>query len=151
MASECLGIFGVYRDVWTKTHSANQSGRGVQPYTPNAVQTTALAPRNRMISADYRTMPSLGNNYLPPLQRSVMYQDMRQSRKYPSHPSTRCEDWSTLRQMLPSQGFSERLRPVNWGTGDTQPPYMSGQYPRRFAHLNSPMTRYINQQIDFIC
>ncbi|XP_003382544.1 PREDICTED: uncharacterized protein LOC100637192 [Amphimedon queenslandica] len=57
---------------------------------------------------------------------------------------TRCERWSTLREMLPSRGHTLSARPPKWGTNESRPPVMSARRPKRYPHLNSPMTNYID-------
>lgn len=59
-------------------------------------------------------------------------------------PSTRCEQWSTLRQMLPSKGHCEHQRPPKWGTDLSHPPPQSARRPKRFPHINSSMTNYVD-------
>jgi len=62
----------------------------------------------------------------------------------PSMQSTRCEDWSTLRCMLPSQGHPESMHPPNWGTGMSSAPPLFQTKATRFPKINSPMTRYVD-------
>lgn len=56
-------------------------------------------------------------------------------------PSSRCEQWSTLRMMLPSQGHCVRHRSPYWGTGTSATPTWSSRPPKRFPRINSPMTK----------
>ena len=58
-----------------------------------------------------------------------------------SAPSSRCEQWSTLRQMLPSKGHSWHTLAPKWGTSHLRPPTWSAKRPRRFPHINSEMTK----------
>lgn len=60
---------------------------------------------------------------------------------YGSSPSTRCESWSTLRQMLPSQGWAQRQCPPKWGTDISTAPKWCIRRQTRFPHINSPMTK----------
>lgn len=60
---------------------------------------------------------------------------------YGSSPSTRCESWSTLRQMLPSQGWPQRHCPPKWGTNISTAPDWYSRRQTRFPHINSPMTK----------
>ena len=62
---------------------------------------------------------------------------------YQSSPSSRCESWSTLRQMLPSAGCPVRHPPPKWGTDNTAPPRWTDSKLKRFPHINSPMTKYV--------
>lgn len=60
----------------------------------------------------------------------------------PSSPATRSEEWSTLRQMLPSRGHYVKQKPEKWGTsGETAVPTISHHKPTRFPRVNSPMTK----------
>ena len=60
---------------------------------------------------------------------------------YPSSQATRCEEWSTLRQILPSKGVPDRVICPRWGTGMALPPRLHPQSQKHFPHINSPMTR----------
>lgn len=60
---------------------------------------------------------------------------------YGSSPSTRCESWSTLRQMLPSHGWPQRQCPPKWGTDLSTTPRWCRRRQTRFPHINSPMTK----------
>jgi len=60
---------------------------------------------------------------------------------YPSSPATRCEEWSTLRQILPSKGIPNRTICPRWGTGMPLPLAFHHSNQKRFPHINSPMTR----------
>jgi hypothetical protein len=68
--------------------------------------------------------------------------DREESRLLPYSHATRCEEWSTLRQTLPSRGYMNKRASPRWGTG---PPHKSLDYkkeaPSQFPHINSPMTR----------
>eukprot|EP00112_Aurelia_sp_Birch-Aquarium-sp1_P012711 Seg2677.3 transcript_id=Seg2677.3/GoldUCD/mRNA.D3Y31 product="hypothetical protein" protein_id=Seg2677.3/GoldUCD/D3Y31 len=70
---------------------------------------------------------------------------LKRERLYPSSQATRCEEWSTLRQNLPSRGFFRRESPAKWGTGLM--PVAPKSVPSckdRFPHINSPMTTYVD-------
>ena len=58
-----------------------------------------------------------------------------------SQHHTRCEQWSTLREMLPSRGRSEPHHQPNWGTGRAVPPSLVGTRASRFPVYDSQMTR----------
>ena len=59
----------------------------------------------------------------------------------PSSPATRSEEWSTLRQMLPSKGHYLKQKPEKWGTsGALALPYISQSRPNHFPKINSLMT-----------
>ncbi|KAL5268402.1 hypothetical protein ACHWQZ_G002312 [Mnemiopsis leidyi] len=62
---------------------------------------------------------------------------------YSSKPATRCEEWSTLRCMLPSQGVIKHQKPPKWGTGHALPP-IRGDDKTTYTFYNSPMTDYVD-------
>lgn len=60
----------------------------------------------------------------------------------PSSPATRSEEWSTLRQMLPSRGHYVKNKPKKWGTsGELALPTISQTRPQNYPKMNSLMTR----------
>lgn len=60
----------------------------------------------------------------------------------PSSPATRSEEWSTLRQMLPSRGHYVKNKPGKWGTtGKLALPTISQARPESNPKINSLMTR----------
>ena len=67
----------------------------------------------------------------------------------PSSPATRSEEWSTLRQMLPSRGHYLKQKPEKWGTsGALALPNVSQSRPYYFPKINSPMTKYESRLYD---
>lgn len=83
--------------------------------------------------------------WIPPLDvippRS--YAKRREDSFYPSMPSTRCEEWSSIRELYPSTGAPKRITSPNWGTGAGLPPPAAKQRERleRFPTVQSPMHR----------
>lgn len=68
--------------------------------------------------------------------------DKEELRLLPYSHATRCEEWSTLRQMLPSKGYINKYASPRWGTGPPHNVSYKQEAPSRFPHINSPMTRY---------
>lgn len=66
---------------------------------------------------------------------------MEEEKWYPSNQATRCEEWSTLRQILPSKGVPGRVICPRWGTGLSGQPSFQPKIETCFPHINSPMTR----------
>lgn len=60
-----------------------------------------------------------------------------------SDPASRSEEWSTLRQMLPSRGHCQytHKKTPRWGMTASLPPPWSSTKTKRYPHINSPMTR----------
>uniref|UniRef100_A0A1I8HLM1 Ribosome biogenesis protein NOP53 n=1 Tax=Macrostomum lignano TaxID=282301 RepID=A0A1I8HLM1_9PLAT len=77
---------------------------------------------------------------LPPTDRCLPAADGNPLRLL-SHPSTRCEDWSTLRQLLPSRG---RPLAAAWDQpgGNPAPPVASGRPATSFPRMRSEMTSF---------
>lgn len=58
-----------------------------------------------------------------------------------SYPSTRSQEWSTLRQMLPSQRAYVKQSPPSWGISDALVlPSIASRQPKRYPKINSSMT-----------
>lgn len=60
---------------------------------------------------------------------------------YPSMTSSRSEEWSTIRELLPSMGAPLRRSAPDWGSGAAPPPAMSVDRTTRFPQIESQMTR----------
>ena len=60
-------------------------------------------------------------------------------------PAKQCQEWSTLRQMLPSKGATSNKSPPQWGTNSPDPPstlFNDRRDRTRFPKINSSMTSY---------
>ena len=64
-----------------------------------------------------------------------------------SQHHTRCEQWSTLREMLPSRGRAEPEKQPNWGTGRAVAPSLVGSRASRFPVYDSEMTRSVRVNV----
>ncbi|KAJ8045758.1 hypothetical protein HOLleu_08831 [Holothuria leucospilota] len=89
------------------------------------------------------TLPATDRHWVPLGEASLrsISRSGEENQIFVSATSTRSEEWSTLRQILPSIGRPQRQRPPNWGTGLARPPHMTEIKQSRFPHVNSPMTR----------
>ena len=163
MAASSYGQFGAYK------LALNRQNKGLQAYMP--VQTTSnevvwvtkrycptdervLAPvsRHKVMPRSASELPCPEAHWIKPLDNvSPLATDRSREERltrggneyFVSQPSTRCEEWSTLRQMLPSRGNYTSYRPENWGSGVGIPAARSAQVKKHFPHLNSPMTRSV--------
>ena len=86
--------------------------------------------------------------YLSSFQTPTKEQSLRdisrrkeESNIYPSLRTTRCEEWSTLRETLPSRGSARRIEHPRWGTGLGPAPVCSIETPRRNPMITSAMSR----------
>lgn len=114
-------------------------------YTPDDLRTIAPVQRHKFLAQPEPSLSSLPPHWVP-LSEAPLKSFSRAAEDtgvYTSAPSSHCEQWSTLRQMLPSKGHSVRHIPPKWGTGFTTPPSWSQRTPRRSPHINSPMTKYV--------
>lgn len=145
MAANCMGTFGTYQYMWSRHQPDTPTVWVTKRYVPTDLRATAPVPRQKPLAPHPRDLPTPAKHWVPPrdpLLHSV-YRNKPET-QCPSQPSTRCEEFSTLRQMLPSQGRPVHSRPPNWGTHYAAPPSMEGSIQRRFPHINSPMTRYVD-------
>lgn len=116
-------------------------------YIPTDLRSNAPVPRSKFV---YEQMPDshaakkLPQHWKHDVNQSLktFSRHMEEEKWYPSSQATRCEEWSTLRQMFPSKGVPERLTNPRWGTGLPFPPRFQPGVEKRFPHMNSPMTRY---------
>lgn len=152
MTANCLGSFGTYQYVWSRHFNeanpdANRSKETVwvtKRYIPTDLRVSAPVPIQKLMAPDVKELPRPADHWLLPRLESKSNRLNRERYVYTSQPSTRCEEWSTLRQMLPSAGGPVRIGPQNWGSGASAPPNVTPELNRRFPHINSPMTRYVD-------
>jgi len=153
MAASCLGTFGTYQYMWSRHAFNDGQGDGstvwvTKRYKPTDLRVTAPVPRQKLMAPEVKDLPRPADHWMPPRHASwhtsAASRDHEANAIYRSQPSTRCEEFSTLREMLPSNGRPVRSRPPNWGTWYAQPPHLQSDNQRRFPHINSPMTRYVD-------
>lgn len=112
-------------------------------YTPEDLRSSTPVQRHKFLAQPLPALSSLPSHWVP-LSEAPLKSFSRaaeEDRAQISAPSSRCEQWSTLRQMLPSKGHCIRHQPPKWGTGIPTPPVCSSRKPKRFPHINSPMTK----------
>lgn len=154
MASGCLGNPGAHRTYFSSSKNPDigtiNDGRNYgdivwikKRYIPTDLRSTAPVSRHKLIAPDVKSLQKPESHWIKskePIPRA--FQNLaRVPNQHFSQPSTRCEQWSTLIQILPSRGYQLPRRPPNWGTGHSPAPVMSVTGVRRFPHINSPMTR----------
>ena len=159
MTANCLGNFGTYQYMY-HTYNGGPERRNqltgsqgtvwvTKRYTPTDLRITAPVPRHKLIAPQAQHLPRPEEHWLPHRHQSLagISRDHEERAVFRSQPSTRCEEYSTLRQMLPSIGRPVKARPPNWGTGYDAPPHTTSNLQRRFPHINSPMTRYVKSSV----
>ena len=151
MAAACLGSFGAYKLAYSRHRnppltsepsSSNETVWVNKRYIPTDLRSTAPVSRYKFIMSN--KLPYVAHHWVPPVEPPTTIYDRGHEERhiYASQPSDRCQEWSTLRQMLPSRGRAVGWSPPNWGTGAADGPPMTPQKAARFQHINSPMTRY---------
>ena len=109
-------------------------------YIPTDLRATAPVPRHKLLAP--QRLPAADSHWVPNMEPPLRSFDRGTgSVIFVSHPSTRCEEYSTLRQMFPSSGSAWKNSPPDWGTSYGLPPAPVVRPPRRFPKINSPMTR----------
>ncbi|XP_022099442.1 uncharacterized protein LOC110983991 [Acanthaster planci] len=164
MTAQCMGNFGSHKWLYPEYLLDKYEDRVLKPrneqnetdicgyskdtvwvnkrYIPTDLRSTAPVPRHKLMAP--KALPLAEPHWVPlgePSLRSIS-RAKEEAGICVSSPSTRCEEWSTLRQMLPSSGRPITFSPPNWGTGMAMPPRMVREKQTRFPHINSPMTRY---------
>ena len=114
-------------------------------YTPEDLRAIAPVQRHKFLAQPKPDLSSLPPHWVPLCEAPLksFSRAAEETEVHASTPSSRCEQWSTLRQMLPSRGHCIRHMPPKWGTGFATPPSWSHNTPRRSPHINSPMTKYV--------
>ena len=155
MAASCMGTFGTYQYMFNRpsfqySHNFSQGSAAdndtvwvIKRYKPTDLRVTAPVPRHKLMAPAAKDLPAPDQHWVPPTEASpkTFSREREERMVYRSTPSTRCEEWSTLRQMFPSRGRPQRISPPNWGTGFAEPPQNTSGIQRSFPHINSPMTR----------
>ena len=118
-------------------------------YIPIELRSTAPVPRHKFLnnSGQTRQGSSDEKEWMKPIIDSSVTCYKRGPQEYAFHkasPASQCQEWSTLRQMLPSKGAPFRQSPPQWGTNPPDPPTSIRTRERRtrFPIINSPMTSY---------
>jgi len=147
MAASSLGLFGDFKYHKDKTLSNPQLETVwiSKPYDPLDERDTAPVPRSKVIDTPKST-GELTSEWLPTREQSLRDISRRneEATVYPSLRTTRCEEWSTLRETLPSRGSARRIEHPRWGTGLGGAPVCSVDPPRRNPMITSAMSRFVD-------
>lgn len=152
-----MGAFGAYKQAYSRyvqdleqRERELHEGEGEMPetetvwvnkrYIPTDLRSTAPVPRYKLLAP--RSLPMAERHWIPTTDPPLRSFERSASAFFcRSHQSTRCEDYSTLRQMLPSAGSASLLNPPDWGTSFSLPPIIVERPTKRSPLVNSPMTR----------
>ena len=106
------------------------------------------ATRFKVVVPDHRMVPGppTDSAWIPPLDVPAGLYGARpvaeETAHYESQQNTRCEQLTTLRQMLPSRGIPNSVRPPKWTVNPSEPPAMVGHRQTHFPFLHCQMTAY---------
>jgi len=158
MAASCLGAFGAYKLGYSRNtrdlvqqpkHLASREETVwvTKRYGPLDERVTAPVPRHKHVVPSRTGNLHAGEKYWipvsdPPLASFNRSSGPPMSTLYVSHPATRSEEWSTLRQMLPSYVNVWRVDQPNWGTSQGPAPGNMARVHTRLPHINSSMTKF---------
>jgi len=122
----------------TKHTEINWSDRW---YTPNDLRFTTPVQSVKFFDQQPKSADAPAH-YVPVSEASIksFSRAVEEKAIYNRCQSTRCEEWSTLRQMYPSKGHVLRHLPPRWGTNFDAAACWSKKKQPRFPHINSPMT-----------
>ena len=158
MAASCMGSFGTYQYLRNRKRVENKLWNDedqkedtnpeetvwvVMRYTPQDLRATAPVPRYKPLTPSTTSLPQPAKHWIPAKQSppANFTRDAEETNMYRSTPSTRCEEWSTLRQMLPSHGPGVCLRPPSWGVSPSIGPPRPVGIQRDFSRMSTPMSR----------
>lgn len=146
MAAASLGAlsYGYSKNIFPKNNEHVWVVRTFNPKEPRTTGTVPV-PRHKFLYPGPEKVHDVPNDWClhvdPPIFSYAV--PSYQKRFYPSSQATRCEEWSTLRQTLPTRGILKRESSQRWGVGKMpSQPKTAENNPKRYPHINSPMTRY---------
>ncbi|XP_069118389.1 uncharacterized protein [Argopecten irradians] len=157
MTAHSMGAFGAYKYAYSrylkeredKEKERKELEEGPETvwvtkrYIPTDLRVTAPVPRHKLLAP--KELPPAEKHWVPTIEPPLRSFDRGpEAAIFKSHPSTRCEEYSTLKQMIPSSGSLIRVAPPNWGTAGGVPIMHSLVPARRYPMINSPMTKYVD-------
>ena len=145
MAAASLGAmnYGYSRNIFPKN---NELVWVVRTFNPKEPRTTATVPvpRHKFVYPGPEKLPDVPSDWRLQVDPPIFSYSVPayKQRFYPSSQATRCEEWSTLRQMLPTRGIIRRESTSRWGVGKMPlHPQTANKNAKKYPHINSPMTR----------
>lgn len=147
MAADSLGGFLYGYKSYSKIRPENNEVIWVHKrYDPQDLRSNAPVQRSKFLCNTAEvdgTVPEHWRRETQPALKTFS-RHLEEEKWYSSSPATRCEEWSTLRQILPSKGVPSRTACPRWGTGATKASEFQFRNKKHFPHINSPMTRYVD-------
>ncbi|KAK7000043.1 hypothetical protein BgiMline_009734 [Biomphalaria glabrata] len=119
----------------------------IKKYDPNDERTIAPVPRYKLVTPRHEPV-FIERHWIPKSEtpftvfRERTYSDPKIF--HLSHPATRSQEWSTLRQMLPTFNSVSRVEQQNWGVSSSGIATPVIKMPERMPHINSCFTKYVD-------
>lgn len=109
--------------------------------------TVLIASQLKSLDSNVAVLPSISSVWRRPVDPPIQFyaRPDKEYKVFPYSPLSRCEEWSTLRQMLPSTGLVLKKYPPRWGSNPAEPVKFSGDKGVHFPIINSPMTSYVDE------
>lgn len=112
----------------------------------------APVARYKVILPDYRKLPAPCGAWIrpPEYQQSQFWRPDDQN-TFVTQRNSRCEDWSTLRQMLPTRGYYKASVPPKWGIEAGRPPSPTDEPQTKFPQIRSTMSALVKSKEQPVC
>ncbi|XP_059178170.1 uncharacterized protein LOC131957392 [Physella acuta] len=118
-------------------------------YDPLDERFTVPVPRHKLMYPNKVQLSEADKHWIPvsdpPLAAFERHVNRSHCQVYISHPATRSEDWSTLRQMLPTYGNILVPEQPHWGIAMSRPGVATSRMSARHPHVNSCITKYLDE------
>merc|ERR1719427_254628 len=113
------------------------------PDNPLDLRSTAPVSRHKSLYKGNIKLTENQKHWIPQEEIPIGEKSRSNEEKtiYPYHRKTRCEEWSTLRAILPSIGHTDIRRPGDWCQG-SEPRRLTDNRQESFPRHCSEMTRY---------
>lgn len=145
MAAASLGglSYGYSRNIFPKDNELVWVVRAFNPKEPRTIGTVPV-PRHKFLYPGPEKLPDISSDWRLHADSPISSYSVQPSKKrfFPSSHATRCEEWSTLRQCLPTKEIIHREAAPRWGVGAMPAkPKTLNRLPKRHPYINSPMSR----------
>ncbi|CAL1533885.1 unnamed protein product [Lymnaea stagnalis] len=153
MAASCYGTFGLWKHQYSSYQNEGFSRPDsemvwvTQRYNPLDERVRAPVPRHKLFVPRTTPLPESERYWIPKSTTSptTFGNAHRSNFMFVSHPATRCEDYSTLRQMLPTYSNIVRVDQAKWGVSGSMTERQTARMPLRFPHVNGCFTKFIDE------
>lgn len=108
--------------------------------------------RYKVILPNYRDLPAPCGAWIrPPEYQQSQFWRPGDAITLVTQRNSRSEEWSTLRQMLPSRGYYKVSVPPKWGVEARRPPVLTDEPQTRFPQVRSAMSALVESKEQSAC